>query len=171
MTMSDATPTQSIPATKAARQALIRKMLSTQNIHSQGELALELRTMGIEVTQATLSRDLVDIGAIKVRRGDGEYAYASGDDRDGVDDAESRLDRLCEELLFSAEASANLAVLRVPSGAAQFFASAIDGFEDDQVLGTVAGDDTVFVVARDAMGGHDLAQRFLDRAGRRRTSA
>ena len=72
-----------------------------------------------------------------------------------------RLTRLCAELLVSAEASANLVVLRTPPGAAQFFASAVDKAELDDVLGTIAGDDTVLVIARDPKGGDAVARRFL----------
>ena len=69
--------------------------------------------------------------------------------------------RLCAELLVSAEASANLVVLRTPPGAAQFFASAVDKAELDSVLGTIAGDDTVLVMTRDPKGGDAVARRFL----------
>ena len=76
-----------------------------------------------------------------------------------------RLRRLCSELLVSAEASANLVVLRTPPGAAQFLASAFDKAEFPDILGTIAGDDTVLVIGRDPVGGDDLAHRFLSMAG------
>ena len=75
--------------------------------------------------------------------------------------AAARLARLCGELLVSADASANLVVLRTPPGAAQFLASAFDKAEFPEVLGTIAGDDTVLVIGRDPSGGDDLARRFL----------
>jgi transcriptional regulator of arginine metabolism len=77
--------------------------------------------------------------------------------------------RLCGELLVSADASANLVVLRTPPGAAQFLASAFDKAEFHDVLGTIAGDDTVLVISRDPAGGGDLAARFLDLANHHRT--
>jgi transcriptional regulator of arginine metabolism len=156
--------THTIPATKAARQALVRRLIDGGDIHSQGELALVLEAQGITVTQATLSRDLVDIGAVKARTADGAHVYAAGGAADGNEDTEQRLTRLCGELLFSADGSANIAVLRTPSGAAQYFASAIDGHDDADIVGTVAGDDTVFVISRAIDGGLRLAQKFLDRA-------
>jgi transcriptional regulator of arginine metabolism len=156
--------THTIPATKAARQALVRRLIDAGDIHSQAELALELEGQGITVTQATLSRDLVDIGAVKVRTASGAHVYASGDSVDAHEETEQRLARLCGELLFSADGSANIAVLRTPSGAAQYFASAIDGHDDADIVGTVAGDDTVFVISRQVDGGMRLAQKFLDRA-------
>jgi transcriptional regulator of arginine metabolism len=154
-----------VPATKAARQALIKRILASQDVSSQADLAAALEAQGLTVTQATLSRDLVDIGAVKVHRSGG-MAYVSGDSIEAHEDTENRLTRLCAELLFTAEGSANLAVLRTPSGAAQYLGMAIDGHEDPDIVGTVAGDDTVIVVARDPMGGATLAQRFLDRTTR-----
>lgn len=155
---------QTIPATKAARQALIRRLIEGESFRSQGELALRLEAEGIVVTQATLSRDLVDVGAVKVRAASGGHVYATGEAVEASEDSEQRLTRLCGELLFSADASANLTVLRTPSGAAQYFASAIDSHDDPDIVGTVAGDDTVMVIARHPSGGLALAQKFLDRA-------
>ena len=124
---------------------------------------------GIRATQATLSRDLVELDAIKVRSSPGGLIYAvpaEGGDRRPVTPRESaaasqRLARLCSELLVSAESSANLVILRTPPGAAQYLASAFDKAEFPEVLGTIAGDDTVLVIGRDPAGGDDLARRFL----------
>ena len=80
------------------------------------------------------------------------------------EDTGSRLNRMCAELLHAADGSGNITVLRTPSGAAQFLASAIDGHDDPDVVGTVAGDDTVFVISREIDGALRLAQKFLDRA-------
>lgn len=154
----------SAPATKSARQALIRQLISTRLVQSQIELMDLLVSDGIRVTQATLSRDLEDLRAVKTRAAGGRLAYALPDAPRGARDAEelsARLGRLCGELLVRADASANIVVLRTPPGAAQFLASAIDESVLPQVLGTVAGDDTVMVVAADAVGGEALAARFL----------
>ena len=155
---------QTVPATKSARQALIARLIESEPIHSQSELALRLEAEGLSFTQATLSRDLLEIGAIKVRGEGGALVYTTQASLEAAEDTGARLNRLCAELLHSADGSANLAVLRTPAGAAQFLASAIDGHEDPDVLGTVAGDDTVLVIAREADGGTDLAQKFLGRA-------
>lgn len=155
-----------IPATKAARQALIRRLIEAEPIRSQGELAVRLESQGITVTQATLSRDLVDVGAVKVRGIDGHHVYATAETMSAGEDTDQRLSRLCAELLFSADGSANLAVIRTPSGAAQYLASAIDGHDDPDIVGTVAGDDTLMVISRDPEGGLRLAQKFLERAAR-----
>jgi transcriptional regulator of arginine metabolism len=153
-----------IPATKAARQALIARLIETEGIGSQGELALRLEAEGISVTQATLSRDLVEVRAVKVRDAHGRMIYTTQAAMEESEDTGARLNRMCAELLHATDGSGNIAVLRTPSGAAQFLASAIDGHDDPEVVGTVAGDDTVFVISREADGGTRLAQKFLDRA-------
>ena len=160
------------PATKNARHQRIVELVSQHEVRSQGELAELLAENGVRVTQATLSRDLVELDAVKVRAQSGALVYAvpgeGGDRRPRAPQetaaASHRLARLCGELLVSAEASANLVVLRTPPGAAQFLASAFDRTELPEVLGTIAGDDTVLVIGRDPAGGDDLARRFLTMA-------
>ena len=161
--------TATLPVTKSARQQRIVELLERHRVRSQGELAELLASAGVSVTQATLSRDLVELDAVKVRAANGTLVYAvpaEGGDRTPraaveTPAAENRLARLCNELLVSAEASANLVVLRTPPGAAQFLASAIDKAELAPVLGTIAGDDTVLVISRDPAGGAAVARRFL----------
>jgi len=162
---------QTVPATKSARQALIARLIEAGDVASQGELALRLEAEGIVVTQATLSRDLNEVGAVKVRSASGALVYATQASLDATEDTGSRLNRLCAELVHSADGSANLTVLRTPPGGAQFLASAIDGHDDADVIGCVAGDDTVLVIARDPAGGLALAQKFLDRAAGARDSS
>jgi transcriptional regulator of arginine metabolism len=160
------------PATKQARHQHIVELVTHHEVRSQTELADLLAAGGVRVTQATLSRDLVELDAIKVRSASGALVYAvpaeGGDRRPAAPvetaAASARLARLCGELLVSADASANLVVLRTPPGAAQFLASAFDKAEFPEILGTIAGDDTVLVIGRDPVGGDDLARRFLSLA-------
>jgi transcriptional regulator of arginine metabolism len=251
---------QPTPATKAARQARIVAILSREQVHSQEQLAgLLTQYAAMHVTQATLSRDLDELGVVRLRATDGTLVYAlpgdpshhpgaaldypervgltppppippeagpaakqpsapgtpaddtsahgaatapgPGSDSLGATPAaaaarapgaampgtatpggtvfggtgggaaggvNSRLVRYLKELLTSAEASANLVVLRTPAGAAQFLASAIDHAAWPAILGTVAGDDTVLVIARDPAGGEALAAEILSLAERRR---
>ena len=157
------------PATKAARQQLVVDVLTHHAVHSQGELADLLADQGVRVNQATLSRDLLELDAVKVRDRTGALVYAvpaEGGDRRPAPIGESRgsgsrLGRLAGELLVSAEGSANLAVLRTPPGGAQFLGSAIDHTVRADVLGTIAGDDTVVVVTREPDGGAAVAEAFL----------
>jgi len=157
-----------VPATKPARQQKIVDLLTRQQVRSQSELGELLAQDGLHVTQATLSRDLLELDAVKVRTASGSLVYAvpgEGGDRTPrageTLGAEARLERLLGELLVSAEASANLVVLRTPPGAAQFLASAVDKAELTAVLGTIAGDDTVLVISREATGGPSVADRLL----------
>ncbi len=153
-----------VATTRAGRQARIVTLLSAQAVHSQGELAALLSAEGIEVTQATLSRDLEELGAVKLRGADGGVgAYVVPEDGSpvrGVSGGTERVSRLLGELLVSTDASANLAVLRTPPGAAHYLASAIDRASLPYVVGTVAGDDTILVVAREPMTGAELARTF-----------
>jgi transcriptional regulator of arginine metabolism len=209
---SPANPARPAPATKAARQARIVAILSREQVHSQEQLASLLgQYASMHVTQATLSRDLDELGVVRLRAADGALVYAlpgdpgghgspagssfdypergrpasdapvsrepepeatgrqpTGTQETGAAASTTRLVRYLKELLTSAEASANLVVLRTPAGAAQFLASAIDHAAWPAILGTVAGDDTVLVIARDPVGGDALAADFLNLADRRR---
>ena len=161
-----------VPRTKPARQQLIVEVLGRHHVRSQNDLAARLAEAGVVVTQTTLSRDLLELDAVRVRDSTGALVYAvpgEGGDRRPAPAQDSaatraRLARLAGELLVSAEASANLVVLRTPPGAAQFFASAIDHADLSPVLGTIAGDDTVLVIARRAAGGGAVARRLLSLA-------
>ena len=170
-----ASSTGSVAQTRAARHQRIVALLGRNRVRSQGELGRLLAREGLAVTQATLSRDLDELGAVRIRDGAGSLVYAvpaEGGDRTprlpgtGLDDgfADPRLGRLCEELLVSAVASANLVVLRTPPGAAQFLASALDHAEPRDVIGTIAGDDTVLLVCREPEGGATVAARLLELA-------
>jgi transcriptional regulator of arginine metabolism len=154
--------------TKAARHAKIITLLEQHEVRSQSELAELLADDGVQVNQGTLSRDLVEIGALRVRNASGHLVYAvpgeGGDRTPHVGEFasfEGRLARLCAEILVSAEASANLVVLRTPPGAAQYFAGAIDRVSWESILGTIAGDDTILLITRSPSGGSELAEQFL----------
>jgi transcriptional regulator of arginine metabolism len=150
------------PLTKAARHARIADLMAAHQIRSQGELADRLAADGVQVTQATLSRDLEELGAVKVRGTDGGApvyllpAEGSGPMR-LAEHAPAKLLRLLRELLTGTDASGNIAVLRTPPGAAHYLASALDKSGLPDVVGTVAGDDTIFVVAREPVTGAALA--------------
>jgi transcriptional regulator of arginine metabolism len=211
------------PVTKAARHAQIAGILEQAAVRSQDELADWLARRGVRVTQTTLSRDLEELGAVRLRGPDGALFYAlpgvpggpgshpggltesmpgRGGGSGGADgggrvsepgaaagsaaaglpgpagrtgpehgglaaEPRARLARAAAELLVAAEASANLVILRTPAGAAQFLASVLDHASWPSILGTVAGDDTVLVIARDPAGGEELAQALLRLAERR----
>jgi transcriptional regulator of arginine metabolism len=153
---------------RASRHARIVETLASRSVRSQAELGTYLAAAGVHITQATLSRDLDELGAVKLRTPDGGLpVYVIPEDgsplahRSSDDAPPLRLARLVGELLVSAEASANLCVLRTPPGAAHFLASAVDRAALPDVLGTIAGDDAILVIARAPDGGPGLVARFL----------
>ncbi len=139
------------PLTKAARQSRIAELLAARTVASQTELGRLLADSGVLVTQATVSRDLEELGAVKTRTPAGA-AYAlppEGQPRPGTAEAvDARLGRLLEELLVSVEATGDAVVLRTPPGGAHLLGSALDRAGLPEVAGTVAGDDTVLLVPR-----------------------
>ena len=143
--------TTTAPLTKAARQARIVEIVESRPVASQTELGRLLAESGVAVTQATVSRDLDELGAVKVRT-PGGMAYvvpAENAPRGGTAEAvDARLGRLLEELLVSAEATGDSVVLRTPPGGAHLLGSALDRAGLPEVAGTVAGDDTVLLVTR-----------------------
>ncbi|CAM3645097.1 arginine repressor [Micrococcus flavus] len=160
-----------VPTTKTARQAAIREILATRGIRSQAELSDALGDRGLSVTQGTLSRDLVDLGAVRTR-GPGGMVYAlpaEGDDGAlpgrGSDAQLSRLSSMARELLISAEPTENLVVLHTPPGAAQFLASVIDQARVENVMGTIAGDDTILLIAAGSAHAPGVAAHLLALTG------
>lgn len=141
-----------VPLTRAARHDRIARLLAERRVSSQNELAELLARSGVAVTQATLSRDLDELGAVKVRgaRGSSYTLPAANAPRGGAAAAvDARLARALEELLVSAEPVAgSLLVLRTPPGGAHLLGSALDRAGLPEVAGTVAGDDTVLLVCR-----------------------
>lgn len=144
------------PAT-AGRRRLLRSILTTRPVTSQQELVDLLDDGGYPVTQATVSRDLDALGAAKERGIDGVARYTIAD-RAIPDEAERAAARSIAEFVESITHSGNLVVLRTPPGAAHLVAGAIDRADLDYVLGTVAGDDTLIVVAAEHRGGSQLAE-------------
>jgi len=161
-----------IATSRTARQQRVVDILARTEVRSQNQLLDLLAEDGIEVTQATLSRDLVEVGAVKVRSGR-TLVYAvpgEGGDRTArpamaADQVSARLRRVCAELLVTAEPSHNLVVLRTPPGAAGFLASAIDHADVDGLLGTIAGDDTIMVITTGNAASKRIAAHLLALAG------
>jgi transcriptional regulator of arginine metabolism len=170
------------PPTKAARHARIIELLGRGPVRSQSELADLLATEGFSVTQATLSRDLDEIGAVRLRAAGGGFVYVvprDGDDAvsrppsdrfEAASAAHARLIRMATELLVSIRASGNLVVAKTPPGGAHLLAGAIDHADLSTIIGTVAGDDTVLCVCRELDGGADVAEQLRALAERRTSS-
>ncbi len=163
-----------VPNTKPARHQRIAELLARQAVGSQAALAELLAADGLVVTQATLSRDLDELGAVKVPGPSGDLVYAvstsRADPRPPTPDTDSatRLARVAQDVLVGVDSSANIVVLRTPPGGAQYLASAIDRSDWPDVIGTVAGDDTVLLVTGTPDGGPAVADAILHLVEQRR---
>lgn len=154
--------------TKVARQSAIADILSQQQVTSQEQLRTALRAVGFDTVQATLSRDLGELRAVKVRNSAGTSIYQLANDQgrnpSSVEPSGERLARWCQELLVGAEYAQNLLVLRTPAGAANMLGAAVDAARLEQVVGTIAGDDTILTVCRTEAGASALRQKLLSLA-------
>ena len=142
-----------------ARRREIRSLLVSGAVESQGDLRLLLADKGFEVTQATISRDLDSVGAERVKD-NGGFRYQISRDPDAKDAALGALHEAVDEFVESLVASGNLIVLKVPPGAAQFVASRIDAAGVGGAIGTIAGDDTILVVADERIGTGTVSRRI-----------
>lgn len=140
------------------RRRHIRDLVRTSDVTSQEVIREALSQEGFEVTQATISRDLDAIGATRVR--DGQRTVYRLEDAGGTDEGRVAMFEAMDEFVTSSVASGNLIVLSVPPGAAQFVASRIDAADVDGVIGTIAGDDTILVVAAQEVAAPTVIQRL-----------
>jgi len=132
------------------RRDQVRRLIAAGGVHTQAELVAALAERGVDVTQATISRDLAGLGVVRGFRG-GRLTYLLPDDMtDGTGAAEARLRRLLADLPLSIAETAPLVILRTSPGGANAIASTIDLSHWDDVVGTIAGDDTIFVACTDA---------------------
>ena len=147
---------------KNQRQHRIIQIIEQQTVTSQAQLVDVLAAAGVDATQATVSRDLDEIGAVKVRAAGGESVYAVPDlPKDRVA-PEEHLRRVLGDWVVEVASSANLVVVRTPPGSAHVVASALDRAALDEIVGTVAGDDTIMVVAVEGVGGAKVADLLSD---------
>lgn len=142
----------------AGRQLLIRQMLATGQVDSQETLVAKLSDAGHLVTQATVSRDLASLGAVKLKNSDGREYYGISEQPPAS--RSLSLSRLMQQFVVAIESSGNLAVILTSPGGSGPVAAAIDGADLEPVLATVAGDDTILVVARETTSGAGLAQQL-----------
>lgn len=150
---------------KTQRQYRIAELLQQNDVTSQTALVGLLADDGIDATQATVSRDLDHLGAVKHRLPNGETAYViPAQPQDQVAPADL-LRRVCRDWVAGVESSQNIVVVRTPPGSAHMVGSAIDRAGWSDVAGTVAGDDTVLVVATEGVKGKDVATELKDLAG------
>lgn len=149
---------------KARRQMKIQEIITKEAIHTQDELAEHLRGAGYDVTQATVSRDIKEMGLIKVPTPDDDYRYAIPGSAQTVNSQE-RLKRRMQETVITVNDSENLIVIRTISGNAQALADLIDKVNWDEIIGTVAGDDTILLVIKPLSAVAEVRKRITDIMG------
>jgi len=132
---------------KARRHALILSIIKENAIETQEDLGEALRLEGVEVTQATLSRDIKELGLIKVPTPDGHYRYSLPTDR-SFPDLIKRAERMFEHAVTSIDYSENMIIIKTTNGTAQGVAAALDDLDWKEVMGTIAGDDSILVIVR-----------------------
>ena len=145
---------------KARRQAVLLEIVDREALHSQEQLRRRLHQRGFEATQATISRDIKDLGLVK-RAGDGAY-QRPGVETSNPETSLAALERATAEFLRRVERVQQLVVIRTGVGQAQPLAIALDRAQLQETVGTIAGDDTILVVARGARGAAALVKRLKD---------
>jgi transcriptional regulator of arginine metabolism len=149
---------------KSLRQSAIVSIVGSEAIYNQELLRQRLKAQGFDVTQATLSRDIKELGLVK-RAADGAYQRTAAGDAAAPADAEAALRRRVREFLRSFEQVQQLIVLKTEAGQAQILALALDRSSLPEVVGTIAGDDTVLVITREPRQAGALVRQFADWAG------
>jgi transcriptional regulator of arginine metabolism len=149
---------------RSRRQKVLAEIIRSQPVASQEEVTERLGAAGFSVNQATVSRDLAQLGAVKVKRG-GTISYALPDQIGESDWAASRLERIFAEWVQSIEPAGSLLVLRTPPGSAHIVGLALDQAQVPEVAGTICGDDTIFIAVREGVDAHLLGDRFRKLGG------
>ena len=143
---------------KYTRQSKILELITKKEIETQEELAEGLKSMDIDVTQATISRDIKELRLIKTMSKTGKHKYSTiGQSQEGITD---RLNKIFENSVISIDNAMNIVVIRTIPGAAQICASAIDNLGLEEIGGTLAGDDTVFVAIRSLEAVEEVLDEF-----------
>ena len=148
---------------KERRQKAMADLIRSQPLSNQEEVASRLRGLGFEVTQATVSRDLEQLGALKVRRG-GRISYALPDQLTANDADPSRLASVLGDWVRSVDVAATIVVLKTPSGSAHLVGVALDEAALAEIVGTICGDDTIFAACRSAADAEALAAKLRELA-------
>jgi len=154
---------------RARRLRALADLIRAGGLASQEEATARLKAAGFAVTQATVSRDLEQLGAVKVKRG-GALGYSLPDQIGAADWSAGRLERILNEWVVGIEAAGQMLVLKTPPGSAHLVASAIDHAQLPEIAGTVSGDDTLFVALRDGVTAHVILKRFERMMGREKVS-
>ena len=145
-------------AVKSKRHEVIVKMIAAQNIETQEELARALREYGFSVTQATVSRDIKELRLIKVLTPEGRYKYATAERAEA--DLQERFIQMFENCVLSVASAGHLIVVKTITGSASAAGEAIDSLRWPEILGTIAGDNTVFIATHDERAAQEVVRKF-----------
>ncbi len=151
---------------KSKRHAMITRLIAAQNIETQEELAGILREHGFSVTQATVSRDIKELRLVKVLTSEGRYRYATVEKAEA--DMQERFIQMFTNCVLSVNSAGNLIVLKTLTGSASAAAEAIDGFQWPEIIGTIAGDNTILVIIKNIEDVDDIIGRFHEMIGNRK---
>ena len=131
---------------KNTRQNVILQIITEQEIETQDDLIAKLKENGFDVTQATVSRDIKQLGLVKTTDGEGKYRYSAPHPSSSGSD--SKFKNILSEAIISSESAENMVVVKTYSGMANAAAAAIDALASDRILGSIAGDDTILIVTK-----------------------
>ena len=143
---------------KSKRHAMILKLIASENIETQEELARLLSAQGFDVTQATVSRDIKELRLIKVQTGEGRYKYATVERAES--DMQERFINLFSNCVISITSAGNIIVIKTMTGSASVAAEAIDSLKWSEIAGCIAGDNTIFVAVREGKSIADVIKKF-----------
>ncbi len=143
---------------KSKRHAMILKLVASENIETQEELARMLSQQGFDVTQATVSRDIKELRLIKVQTGEGRYKYATVERAES--DMQERFITLFSSCVISISSAGNIIVIKTMPGSASVAAEAIDSMKWNEIAGSIAGDNTIFVAVRDGKSIAEVIKKF-----------
>lgn len=142
------------------RHTAILRIISEQEIETQDDLIAKLKENGFDVTQATVSRDIKQLGLVKTTDGEGKYRYSAPHPSSSGSD--SKFKNILSEAIISSESAENMVVVKTYSGMANAAAAAIDALASDRILGSIAGDDTILIVTKNDETAEDFSAILKD---------
>ena len=145
---------------KSRRHPAILRIISEQEIETQDDLIAKLKENGFDVTQATVSRDIKQLGLVKTTDGEGKYRYSAPHPSSSGSD--SKFKNILSEAIISSESAENMVVVKTYSGMANAAAAAIDALASDRILGSIAGDDTILIVTKNDETAEEFSEILKD---------
>ncbi len=145
---------------KSMRHTAILRIISEQEIETQDDLIAKLKENGFDVTQATVSRDIKQLGLVKTTDGEGKYRYSAPHPSSSGSD--SKFKNILSEAIISSESAENMVVVKTYSGMANAAAAAIDALASDRILGSIAGDDTILIVTKNDEAAEEFSEILKD---------